>query len=101
MRKQKTNLKNRYSVYYEYKDLKGEFYIYVLEDSDSFDIYLQETNYFDIDSMFGLPKNTEKKELTDIIVANLLEYIARYLDQHIITDYHEHIFENLELLKIY
>ena len=101
MRKLKTNLKSRYSAYYEYKDLKGKFYIYILEESDSFDVYLQETNYADIDFMFGFPKDITKKELTDIIVANLLEYIAEYLDQHIITDYNEHIFDNLELLKIY
>ena len=71
------------------------------QEGDSFDVYLQETNYFDIDSMFGFPKDISKKELTDIIVANLLEYIAEYIDQHIITDYNEHIFDNLELLKIY
>ena len=101
MKKQRNNLKNRYYAYYEYKDLKGKFCIYVLEDSDSFDVYLQETTYADIDFMFGFPKDITKKELTDIIVANLLEYIASYLDQHIITDYNDHIFDNLELIKIY
>lgn len=49
---------------YEYKNL---FYVYIIEEEDSYNYYLQAKNYGVIKHIYGIPKEKNIKDLKKII----------------------------------
>ena len=56
--------------------------IYVKETTDTYEFYLQHTDYGVIMLMYGLLKNRPYEELLDIINKNLLEQMVFYKEEY-------------------
>jgi len=71
-------VKNSFIKEYEY----GDYRIYVKETTDTYEFYLQHTDYGVIMLMYGLLKNRPYNELLDIINKNLLEQMVFYKEEY-------------------
>ena len=68
-------IKNKVLKTYEH----GDYLIYLIDENDSYDFYLQNVKYGIISLIFGLKKtDTTLKETINIVETNLEDYIKIY-----------------------
>lgn len=104
MKKCCNNLKYKYQFLFEYKDIKIPFYLYLFENLDSIEVYIQADSYGVIDLLYGLPVPFYTKKLVDSITLldeELKQDCISYLCNHAPELYNDDLYDNLELIKIY
>lgn len=104
MKKQKNNLKYKYQFSFEYKDIKIPFYLYLFENLDSIEVYIQADGYGVIDFLYGLPEPFYTKKLVEDITLldeDLKQDCINYLCNYAPELYTDDLYDNLELVKIY
>lgn len=104
MKKLENNLKYKYQFSFEYKDIKIPFYLYLFENLDSIEVYIQADGYGVIDLLYGLPVPFYTKKLVDDIIQlndGLKQDCIIYLCNHAPEWYTDDLYDNLELIKIY